>query len=79
MKSVKFADDKVFVASTEKGLSAKVNSLNDTGYKYDTRINFIKIKVMNISKKDKKALSFVIRRVRLKKVDQFKTLSSWEG
>ena len=39
VKSVRFAGDKAFVAGTEKGLSATVKSLNDTGDKYDTRLN----------------------------------------
>ena len=72
VKSIKFADEKAFEGSTEKGLSAMVNSLNDTGDKYDTRMNFIKTKVIKITKKNKKALNIVIRGVRLEEVDQFK-------
>ena len=39
VKRVRFADDKAFMTSTEKGLSAMVNSSNDIGDKYDTRMN----------------------------------------
>ena len=57
MKSMRFADDKAFVASTEKGLSAMVNSINKAGDKYGTRMNFIKTKAKKISKKNKKLLT----------------------
>ena len=55
VKSMRFADDKAFMINTEKELSAIVNSSNETGDKYDTRMNIIKTKVMKISKKNKKA------------------------
>ena len=68
VKSLRFADDKAFMTSTKERLLAMVNSLNDTGDKYDMRMNIIKTKVM------KKTLKIFIRGVRLEKVDLFKYL-----
>ena len=50
LKGMRFADDKAFVANTEKGLSAVVN----IGDKYNTRLNFFAIKIMKIGKRTKK-------------------------
>src|SRR5688572_32796287 len=53
ISDVRFADDQGMVASTEKGLQSLMNKLNDTGKKFNMKINVQKTKTMVMCKDGK--------------------------
>ena len=51
LKDIRFADDQVMVAETEKGLQNIMDGLNEISHKYGMKIDVKKTKATVISKK----------------------------
>ena len=76
IKSIRYADDKAMVSSSERGLRELVDNLNDVSKKYGMKINVKKTKVMCIARKKGRGMKILIEGQIIEQVSRFKYLGS---
>ena len=76
VSTLRFADDKAVVASSQKELQNLMDNVNNVTKKYGMKINVKKTKVMCISRTGSHKLKIIIEGQRVEQVTQFKYLGS---
>ena len=76
IKSVRFADDKSMITSSEEGLKSMMNRLNNTAKKYGMKINVKKTKAMIVTKGSGKTMNIVLDGQQVEQVSSFKYLGT---
>ena len=76
VSDVLFSDDQGMVASYENGLQKLMNKLNETGKKFNMKMNVQKTKAMVVCRGGGGTVNIVIDGAKLEQVARFKCLGS---
>jgi len=74
IKTMRFADDKAVVASSEKGLQELMDNINRVTQKYGMKINVTKTKVMFIARQGGRKVKYLIDGQKVEQLNHFKYL-----
>jgi len=76
INTVRYADDKIVVANSQKGLQQLMDNLNKVTREFDMKINVKKTKMMSISQKRNTKLKIIVDGQQVEQVSQFRYLGS---
>jgi len=76
INTIRYADDKIVVANSQKGLQQLMDNLSKVSREFDMKINVKKTKMMSISQKRNTKLKIIVDGQQVEQVSQFRYLGS---
>ena len=76
VKTIRFADDKAVISSSQDGLQRMINEINRVTERYGMKINKTKTKIMRIARRQGPPINLLIGNETLEEVNHFKYLGS---